>query len=175
MPASLRTRTLWSGCSSPTWVASTSGTDAHVRPLGSHRRASMSSVSLLWTRRGTTATGTRKRVSVHMSFLLFLGGGLRGEGLGIPSPLLGCHSSCCRGKSGSGECGLLPGTVRGGRHGEGRVVSGLPSYSVASGAGAHRALVTDVPVIIQLVFLQYFENVEVPQIPSSTECCRFQL
>ena len=57
----------------------------------------------------------------------------------------------------------------------GRVLSGLPSYSVASGAGAHRALVMDVPVIIQLTFLQYFENVEVPQIPSSTECYRFQL
>ena len=46
---------------------------------------------------------------------------------------------------------------------------------MASGAGAHRALVMDVPVIIQLLFLQYFENVEVPQVPSSTECYRFQL
>ena len=116
------------------------------------------------------------------------GNGVRG--LGIPSPLLWCHSSCCRGKSGSGECGLLPGAVRGGRHGvvgffrllrgergvwECRLLSGLPSYSVASGAGAHRALVMGVSVIIQLMFLQYFENVEVPQIPSSTECYRFQL
>ena len=33
----------------------------------------------------------------------------------------------------------------------------------------------DVPVITQLMFLQYFEDVEVPQIPSSTECYRFQL
>ena len=56
-----------------------------------------------------------------------------------------------------------------------RLLSGLPSYSVASGAGAHRALVVDVPVIIQLTFLQYFENVEVPQIPSSSECSRLQL
>ena len=59
-------------------------------------------------RRGTTTTGTLRRVSVHESFLLFLGDAPRGEG---------CHSSCCRGKSGSGECGLLPGAVRGGRHG----------------------------------------------------------
>ena len=100
-----------------------------------------------------------------MSFLLFLGDGLRGDGLGVPSPLLGGHSSCCRGKSGSGECGL--GAVRGGRHGRGvwecRLLSCLPSYSEASGAG--RALVMDVLVIIQLMFLQFFENVEVPQIP----------
>ena len=56
-----------------------------------------------------------------------------------------------------------------------RLLSGFPSYSEASGAGAHRAPVVDVPVIIQLVFLQYCENVEVPQIPSSTECSNFQL
>ena len=55
----------------------------------------MSSGSGRWTRRRTTATGTRKRVSVHMSFLLFLlSEAHRGEGLGIPSPLPGCHSSC---------------------------------------------------------------------------------
>ena len=30
-------------------------------------------------------------------------------------------------------------------------------------------------MITQLMFLQYFEDVEVPQIPSSTECYRFQL
>ena len=127
-----------------------------VRPLGSHRRASRSSGSGRWMRRGTTATGTLRRVSVHVSFLLFLGDALRGEGLGIPSHLLGCHSSCCRGKSGSGECGLLPGAVRGGRHGvvgfsrllggergvwECRLLSGVSSYSVTSGAGAHRTLV----------------------------------
>ena len=56
-----------------------------------------------------------------------------------------------------------------------RLLSGLTSYSEASGAGAYRASVMDVPVIIQLKFLQYYENVEVPQIPSSTECSRFQL
>ena len=33
----------------------------------------------------------------------------------------------------------------------------------------------DVSVIIQLMFLQYFENVDVPQFPSSTECYSFQL
>ena len=56
-----------------------------------------------------------------------------------------------------------------------RLLSGLPSFSEASGEGAYRASVVDVLVIIQLKFLQYFENVEVPQIPSSTECSRFQL
>ena len=33
----------------------------------------------------------------------------------------------------------------------------------------------DVSVTIQLTFLQCFENVEMPQIPSSTECSRLQL
>ena len=56
-----------------------------------------------------------------------------------------------------------------------RFLSGLPSYSVASGAGAHRAPVTDVSMFIQLMFLQSCENVEVPQIPFLTECSRFQL
>ena len=58
-----------------------------------------------------------------------------------------------------------------------RLLSGLPSYSEASGAGAHRAPVMDVPAVIQLKFLQYYENVEVPQFPfrSSTECSNFQL
>ena len=41
--------------------------------------------------------------------------------------------------------------------------------------GVHRSPVMDVPVITQLMFLQYFEDVEVPQFPSSTECSRFQL
>ena len=129
------------------------------------------------------------RLTAHNGLLrCLLGDGLRGEGLGIPSPQEGCRCSCCRGKSGSGECGLLPGAVRGGRRGvvgffrllggergvwECRFLSGLPFYSVASGAGGHRAPVMDVSVIIQLMFLQYFEKV--PQIPSSTECCRFQL
>ena len=124
-------------------------------------------------------TGTGSLVPVRMYFLrCLLDDGLRGEGLGIPSPFLGCHCSSCRGKSDSGECGLLPGTVRGGRHGvvwlllvvgwrtwwwECRLLSG-PSFSVM-----------DVPVIIQLVFLQSYENVEVPQIPFLTECSRFQL
>ena len=30
-------------------------------------------------------------------------------------------------------------------------------------------------MIKQLMFLQYYENVEVPQIPSTTECSRFLL
>ena len=41
--------------------------------------------------------------------------------------------------------------------------------------GAHRSPGMDVPVITQLMFLQYLEDVEVSQIPSSTECYRFQL
>ena len=41
--------------------------------------------------------------------------------------------------------------------------------------GAHRSPVMDVPVITQLMFLQYSEDVEVTQIPSSTECYRFLL
>ena len=36
--------------------------------------------------------------------------------------------------------------------GECRLLSGLPSYSQTSGAGAHRAPVVDVPVIFQLKF-----------------------
>ena len=73
------------------------------------------------------STGTRSLVSLHMTASLgcLLGDGLRGEWLGIPSPLLGCHQ------------------VR----------------------GAHRALVVDVPVIMQLQFLHSYENVEVPQFP----------
>ena len=69
--------------------------------------------------RGRLGRGeSRSLVSLHINTLrCLLGDGLRGGGLGIPSPLLGCHSSCYRGKSGSGEYGLLPGAVRGGRHG----------------------------------------------------------
>ena len=56
-------------------------------------------------------TGTGSLVPVRMNSLrCLLGEGLLGV-LGIPSNLFGCHSSCCRGKSGSGECGLLPGAV----------------------------------------------------------------
>ena len=41
---------------------------------------------------GVFSTGTGIHVSVRIhSFRCFLGDGLRGEGLGIPSPLLGCH------------------------------------------------------------------------------------
>ena len=55
-------------------------------------------------------TSTRSLVSPHINSLrCLLGVGLRGEGLGIPPLLLGCHSSCYRCKSGSGEYGLLPG------------------------------------------------------------------
>ena len=48
------------------------GTDVLVCPPGSLLRASRSSGSGRWMRRGTSITGTRKHVSVRMSFLLFL-------------------------------------------------------------------------------------------------------
>ena len=71
------------------------GTEAHVRPLGSHRRASMSGRDD--GRGGGLLLLAQGNACQYMCpFLLFLGGGLRGEGLGIPSPLLGCHSSCLR-------------------------------------------------------------------------------
>ena len=62
-------------------------------------------------------------------------------------------------------CGFF--RLLGGERGvwECRFLSGPPFYSEASVAGAHRAPVMDVPVIIQLKFLHYYENVEVPQIP----------
>ena len=48
------------------------GTDVLVCPPGSLLRASRSSGSGRWMRKGTTITGTGKHVPVHMSFLLFL-------------------------------------------------------------------------------------------------------
>ena len=78
-----------------------------------------------------TGTGSLVPVRIH-SLRCLLGDGLRGEGLGIPSPLLGCHQ-----------------------------VRGAP--------------VMDVPVIIQLKFLQYYENVEVPQIPFLGRVLQLQL
>ena len=83
----------------------TTGTDAPVRPLGARRRVSRSSgweggVTEAWC--GTSA---RSLVALRMNSLrCLLGDGLRGEGVGIPSPLVWCHSSCFRGKSGCGEC-----------------------------------------------------------------------
>ena len=82
-------------------------------------------------RRESSTTGTGLHVSVRVHSLhCLLGDGLRGEGLGIPSLLLGCYQ------------------VR----------------------GAHRAPVMDVPVIIQLKFLQSYENL---RFRSSTECSNF--
>ena len=100
------------------------------------------------------------------------------RGLASPHTFLG--ATPLGDKSGAVECGLLPGAVCGGRHGvvwlllvagwptwcwECRLLSGHPSYSEASGAGAHRAPVMDVSVILQLKFLHSYENVEVPQFP----------
>ena len=103
----------------------TSGTDVHTRRSGSHLRASSWSGWARGTQRERSTTGTGERVSaLGTSLRCLLEHGLRGEELGIPSPVLGCHSSCYRGKSGSGECGLLSGAVRGGRHGVGLASSG---------------------------------------------------
>ena len=67
------------------------GTDALVYPLVL-LRASRSSGSELAMRRESSSTGTWIHVSVRIHSLhCLLGDGLRGEGLGIPSPLLGCH------------------------------------------------------------------------------------
>ena len=49
-------------------------------------------------RERSCGTGTRSIISLHLmaSLRCLLGDGLRGEGLGIPSLLLGCHSSCLK-------------------------------------------------------------------------------
>ena len=71
----------------------TTGTDVLVFPPGSLLRASRSSGSASGTLRGRSTTGTGKHVPVLGTSLLFLlADGLRSEGLGIPSPHLGCHS-----------------------------------------------------------------------------------
>ena len=71
----------------------TAGTHVLVCPPGSLLRASRSSASACGTLRGRSTTGTGKHVSVLGTSLLFLlADGLRGEGLGISSPHLGCHS-----------------------------------------------------------------------------------
>ena len=62
------------------------------------RETTWRAVEVVWvgeTSAGSCGTGTRSLVSLHITASLgwFLGDGLRGEGLGIPSPLLGCHSS----------------------------------------------------------------------------------
>ena len=63
-----------------------------TRPRSSGLRVSRSSGSVLGTRRGSSATGTRSPVPIGLTFLLFLlGDGRRGERLGIPSPQPGCH------------------------------------------------------------------------------------
>ena len=64
-----------------------------ARRCGSRRRASESSGSARRVLEGRSGTGTRVPVSVHMTFLLcLLSEACRGEGLGIPSPHLGCHT-----------------------------------------------------------------------------------
>ena len=82
-----------SGCSSVTATRArpTAGTDALTQLSGSHR------LVLRWcgsARRaqGGDTTGTRSPVPVRMSSLCLLSEAYRGEGLGIPSLPLGCHS-----------------------------------------------------------------------------------
>ena len=86
-------RTPTSGCSSLMAARPITGTDAPMRLSGSRLLASTWFFgSGRWTRMGSPTTGTVIRVSVGMAFLLYLlGDGQRGEGLGIPSPLSGCH------------------------------------------------------------------------------------
>ena len=70
----------------------TTGTDVPTRLLGSRRRVSRSSGLELGMRRGTPASGTGSPVPAVTLFLLcLLSDRRRGEGLGIPSPLPGCH------------------------------------------------------------------------------------
>ena len=82
-----------SGCSSLMAARPITGTDAPMGLSGSRLLASTWFGSGRWTRRRRSpTTGTGTRVSVGMAFLLFvLGDGQRGEGLGIPSILPGCH------------------------------------------------------------------------------------
>ena len=83
-----------SGCCSvpPPRTGPCTGTDAPMRLPGSHLRASMSSGLVRGPRGEESGTGTRVPVPVHMTSLLcLLSEALRGEGLGIPSPLPGCH------------------------------------------------------------------------------------
>ena len=93
---SLRTRscrTPLSGCSSLTasLARPTSGTDALDRLSGSHRLASRSSGSARGLRREGAGTCTLVPVSVHVTSLrCLLSEASQGEGLGIPSLLLGC-------------------------------------------------------------------------------------
>ena len=96
--------TLPSGLSSATpEAAPTSGTDAHKRLSGSHHLPSRWSGSARGTTRVVFGTGTDAPVPVVTLFLLcLLSEAHRGEGLGIPSHLLGCHlwqtcsvSACC--------------------------------------------------------------------------------
>ena len=94
-----RTRTCLpplSGCSSVTATRArpTTGTDALKRLSGSHRLASGWCGSARRAQGGRYTTGTRTPAPVVLlSFLCLLGDAVRDEGLGIPSPLLGCHSS----------------------------------------------------------------------------------
>ena len=68
------------------------GTDAPMRLPGSHLRTSMSSGLVRGPRGEESGTGTRVPVPVHMTSLLcLLSEAHRSEGLGIPSPLPGCH------------------------------------------------------------------------------------
>ena len=81
------------GCSSVTTRARpAAGTGAPTRRSGSHLQASGSSGSARGLRREGSGTCTEAPVSVVILFLLcLLSEAFRGEGLGIPSTLLGCQ------------------------------------------------------------------------------------
>ena len=71
----------------------TTGTDVPTRLLGSRGRVSRSSRLGIRKKGEVSGTGTSVLVSVRMpSHRCLLSDGPRGEGLGNPSPLLGCHS-----------------------------------------------------------------------------------
>ena len=72
-------RSLLSGCSpgTATLASPFAGTDALERLSGRHQLVSRSSGTELGMRRGSSTTGTGIRVSVRMTYLLFLLGDLR--------------------------------------------------------------------------------------------------
>ena len=176
-------RTPSSGCSSVTMTLAkpTTGTGVLSPPLGSHRLASRWWVGErteeggIWYWHRRTPCQYTRTPSAASSVT-----GYEVRGLVSPHPFLGATplavearvvlasavfflcSSLWASWSGIGFFWLL-----GGERGacECRLLSGLPTYSDASGAGAHRTPVMDVPVIIQLKFLQYYVLDRVLQIP----------
>ena len=129
-------------------------------------------------RRDWSGTGTGTRASLRLTSLLFL----LGEGAVPPAQggfqILGGRLRSCDHAAISSSSSSSSTSVSVHRQSVGHSCyaseTGIRSATVQV-RGAHRSPVMDVPAITQLMFLQYFEDVEVPQIPSSTECYRFQL